>query len=73
SDLAEVRYLKGFPVVGVPGLEIVYRLPNSQTAKVRINFPGIGGRLGMEWRSRATPEKVFETIVALKNQLKAVI
>jgi hypothetical protein len=23
SDLAEVRYLKGFPLLGVPGLEIV--------------------------------------------------
>jgi len=73
SDLAEVRYRKGFPLLDVPGLEIVYRLPNNQTAKVRINFPSIGTRLGMEWRSGVTPEKVFETIMVLKNQWKATV
>ena len=70
SDLVEVKYLKGVPWLGVPGLEIVYRLANNQTAKVRINFPSTAGRLGMEWHSGITPEKVFEKIQSLKNDSK---
>ncbi len=70
SDLVEVKYLKGLPGLGVPGLEIVHRLSNNQTAKVRINFPSIAGRLGMEWHSGVTPQKVFETIEALRNSPK---
>jgi hypothetical protein len=70
SDLAEVRYLEGGPLLGVPGLEITYQLPNNQIAKVRINFPSIAGRLGMELQSGVTPKKVFETIVSLKHETK---
>ena len=68
SDLIEVRYQKGSPLWAVPGLEIVYRLSNNQTANVSINFPGAAGRLGMELKSGVTPEKVFETIVSLKHE-----
>ncbi len=70
SDLVEVKYLNGASVFGVPGLEIVYRSSNNQTAKVRINFPSTSGRLGMELRSGVTPEKVFETILSLKGNSK---
>ena len=70
SDLVEVKYLEGTPHIGVPGLEIVYRLSNHETARVRINFPSIAGRLGMELHSGITPEKVLETIVSLRNASK---
>ncbi len=70
SDLVEVKYLKGTPDLGVPSLEIVHRLSNNQTAKVKINFPSIAGRLGMERHSDVTPQKVFETIEALRNSSK---
>jgi len=70
SDIVEVKYLKGFPVFGVPGLEIVYRLSNDQTAKVRINFPSIGIRLAMELHAGLTTERVFEKIVSLINNSK---
>src|SRR5262245_6396780 len=70
SDLVEVKYLEGIPHVGVPGLEIVYRLSNDETARIQINFPSIAGRLGVELHSGITPEKVFETISSLRNGSK---
>jgi len=70
SDLIEVKYLKGIPIFGVPGLQILHRLSNNQSAKLRINFPSGAARLGMELHSGVTPEKVFEMIVSLKNDLQ---
>jgi len=70
SDLEEVKYLKGTSMFRVPSLEIVYRLPNNQARSISINFPSVSGRLGIEFRSGVTPEKVFETIVSLKNNSK---
>src|SRR5512138_1479241 len=70
SDLVELKYLRGIPGLGVPGMEIVYRLSNGQTAQVRINFPSAAGRLGIELHSGVTPEKVFETIMSLRNNSK---
>ena len=70
SDLVNVKFLNGIPMFGIPGLEIMYRSENNQTKKVRINFPSITVRRGMELQSGVTPEKVFETIVSLKNNAK---
>jgi len=74
ADVLEVKYLKGFPIFGVPGLEIVYRSPGSQTATLRIHFPGYAARLGMELRSGVTPVKISETISSLmKNAHREII
>lgn len=70
ADLVEVKYLKGTPIFGVPGLEILYRSADNQTAAVTIHFPDFAGRLGMELRSGVTPQKVFETILSLKESMK---
>jgi hypothetical protein len=70
ADLVEVNYLKGTPIFGVPGLEILYRSSDNQIANVTIHFPGFSGRLGMEFQSGITPEKVFEKIVFLKEKMK---
>jgi hypothetical protein len=68
SDIEEVKYLKGIPILGVPGIEIVYRLPNEKIKKVRIYFPSLATRLGVEMRSGITPEKVFETIMLIREK-----
>ena len=68
SDLVEVSYIKGAPKFGVPGLELLYCLPNGQSSRVRVHFPSISTRLGLKLRSGITPEGVFETIMSLKER-----
>ena len=69
-DIVEVKYLKGIPKIGAPGLEIVYRSPGNLIDRIRIRFPDIVGRLRMEMVSGVTPNEVFETISSLTENAK---
>jgi hypothetical protein len=70
KDLENVKYLKGAPFFGVPGLEISYKLPNKESKKIRIYFPSSVTRLVWKLRFGVTPVVVYETIVSLQGGIK---